>query len=125
MCNQFVEIDKTIERYRNILRSIRDEATVDGTMKLIAVLEAQKAASSRTKPVRWTLANHRKPSELLVLMIIRAFLLAGFVAYVLHVALDDSGLPGDAVVTVATVAAIVLGALVAIEFFGKKLGGPK
>jgi hypothetical protein len=59
-------------------------------------------------------------------MIIRAVLLvAGFIAYVLHVALDDSGLSGDAVVTVATVAAVVLAALVAIEFFGKKLGGPK
>ena len=58
-------------------------------------------------------------------MIIRAVLLAGFVAYVLHVALDDSGLSDDAVVTVATVAAVVLAALVAIEFFGKKLGGPK
>jgi hypothetical protein len=113
MCNQCVEIDKTIERYRNILRSIRDEAT-HGTMKLIADLEAQKAA-----------LHHRKPTELLALMIIRAVLLAGFVAYVLHVALDDSGLSGDAVVTVATVAAVVLAALVAIEFFGKKLGGPK
>jgi hypothetical protein len=39
-----VEIDKKIERYRNILRSIRDEATVDGAEKLIADLEAQKAA---------------------------------------------------------------------------------
>jgi hypothetical protein len=44
MCNLCVEIDKTIERYRDILRSIRDEATVDGTMKLIADLAAQKAA---------------------------------------------------------------------------------
>lgn len=44
MCEKCVEIDKKIERYRNILRSIRDEATVDGTMKLIADLEAQKAA---------------------------------------------------------------------------------
>lgn len=58
-------------------------------------------------------------------MIIRAFLLAGFVAYVLHVALDDSGLSGDAVVTVATVAAVVLATVVAIEFFGKKLRRPK
>jgi hypothetical protein len=34
-----VEIDKKIERYRSILRSIRDEATVDGAEKLIAMLE--------------------------------------------------------------------------------------
>jgi len=44
MCEKCVEIDKTIERYRNILRSIRDEATVEGTMKLIADLEVRKAA---------------------------------------------------------------------------------
>jgi hypothetical protein len=44
MCEKCVEIDKKIERYRNILRSIRDEATVDGAEKLIADLEAQKAA---------------------------------------------------------------------------------
>jgi hypothetical protein len=47
--------------------------------------------------------------------------LAGFLAYVLHVALDDIGLSGDAVVTVVT----VLAALVAIQFFGNKLGGPE
>ena len=39
MCEKCVEIDKKIERYRNILRSIRDEATVDGAEKLIAMLE--------------------------------------------------------------------------------------
>jgi hypothetical protein len=71
------------------------------------------------------MANYRKPSELPPAMIIRAIVLAGFVAYVLHVAVDDIGLPGDAIVTVVTVAAVVLAALVAIEFFGKKLGGPK
>jgi hypothetical protein len=49
--------------------------------------------------------------------------LAGFLAYVLHVALDDIGLSGDAVVTVVTVLAALV-ALVAIQFFGNKLGAP-
>jgi hypothetical protein len=44
MCEKCLEIDEKIERYRSILRSIRDEATVDGAEKLIADLEAQKAA---------------------------------------------------------------------------------
>jgi hypothetical protein len=44
MCNQCVEIDKTIERYRNILRSINDQLTLDRAKELIADLEAQKAA---------------------------------------------------------------------------------
>ena len=44
MCDKCVEIDKTIERYRNILRSINDKKTIDGAEKLIADLEAQKAA---------------------------------------------------------------------------------
>src|ERR1700684_4195103 len=35
---------RSIRRLSDILRSIRDEATVDGTMKLIADLAAQKAA---------------------------------------------------------------------------------
>jgi hypothetical protein len=44
MCDKCVKIDKTIERYRNILRSINDKKTIDGAEKLIAELEAQKAA---------------------------------------------------------------------------------
>jgi hypothetical protein len=44
MCEKCVEIDKNVERYRSILRSIRDEATVEGAEKLIADLETQKAA---------------------------------------------------------------------------------
>jgi hypothetical protein len=58
-------------------------------------------------------------------MIIRAILSAGFVAYGLHEVLDEIGLFDHAVLAVATVAAVGLAALVAIEFFGKKLGGPK
>jgi hypothetical protein len=44
MCEKCVEIDEKIKRYRNIVRSIRDQATLDGTKALIAALEAQKAA---------------------------------------------------------------------------------
>jgi hypothetical protein len=43
MCEKCVEIDAKIERYRNIVRSIADQPTVDGTKALIADLEAQKA----------------------------------------------------------------------------------
>jgi len=38
------EIDKTIERYRQIKRSIMDQLTVDRAKELIAELEARKAA---------------------------------------------------------------------------------
>jgi hypothetical protein len=59
------------------------------------------------------------------MMIIRAILSAGFVAYGLRGILDDIGLSNDAVESGATVAAVILAALVAIEFFDKKLGGSK
>jgi hypothetical protein len=36
MCEKCGEIDKTIERYRRILRSISDQITVDRTKELIA-----------------------------------------------------------------------------------------
>ena len=44
MCEKCVEIDKAIDRYRNIQRSIGDQVTVDRTKELIADLEAQKVA---------------------------------------------------------------------------------
>jgi hypothetical protein len=44
MCEQCVEIDKTIERYRKIQLSIGDQVTVDRTKELISDLKAQKAA---------------------------------------------------------------------------------
>jgi hypothetical protein len=44
MCEQCVEIDKTIERYRRILLSIGDQLTVDRTKELIAELQAKKDA---------------------------------------------------------------------------------
>jgi hypothetical protein len=44
MCDKCVEIDKSIERYRKIQRSIGDQVTVDRTKELIAELKAQKAA---------------------------------------------------------------------------------
>jgi hypothetical protein len=44
MCDKCIEIDKTIDRYRKIQRSIGDQVTVDRPKELIADLEAQKAA---------------------------------------------------------------------------------
>jgi hypothetical protein len=44
MCDKCDEIDKTIERYRQIKRSILDQITVERAQELIAELEAQKAA---------------------------------------------------------------------------------
>jgi hypothetical protein len=44
MCERCVEIDERIKRYRDILRSITDPATVDGAKALIADLENQRAA---------------------------------------------------------------------------------
>jgi hypothetical protein len=44
MCEKCVEIDKAIDRYRNIQRSIGDQVTVDRTKELIADLEARKVA---------------------------------------------------------------------------------
>jgi hypothetical protein len=44
MCEKCVEIDKTIERYRRIQRTIADQVTIDRTKELIAELVAQKAA---------------------------------------------------------------------------------
>ena len=43
MCEQCVEIDKKIEWYRNIQRSIGNQATIDAAEKFIADLAAQKA----------------------------------------------------------------------------------
>ncbi len=44
MCEKCVEIDKKIEHYRLIERSILDQLTVGRAKELIAELEAQKAA---------------------------------------------------------------------------------
>ena len=44
MCDKCGEIEKTIERYRQIQRSIMDQVTVDRAKELIADLERQKAA---------------------------------------------------------------------------------
>jgi hypothetical protein len=44
MCEKCVEIDKTIERYRRIIRAVGDQLTIDRTMDLITDLQAQKAA---------------------------------------------------------------------------------
>jgi hypothetical protein len=58
-------------------------------------------------------------------MIVRAILSASCVAWGLRGILDASGLSDDVVMSGATVAAVVLAAFVAIEFFGKKLRRPK
>ena len=44
MCEKCIEIDKNIERYRRIQRTIADQVTIDRTKELIAELAAQKAA---------------------------------------------------------------------------------
>jgi hypothetical protein len=44
MCDKCVEHDKKIERYRRVSSSINDQLTIDRLKKLIADLEAQKAA---------------------------------------------------------------------------------
>jgi hypothetical protein len=49
MYDKCVEIDEKIRRYQNILRSVTDQPTIDGTKRLIADLEAQKAALHPTR----------------------------------------------------------------------------
>ncbi len=44
MCEKCDEIDKTIERYRGLKERVLDQAVVDGAERLIAELEADKAA---------------------------------------------------------------------------------
>jgi hypothetical protein len=44
MCEECVEIDKAIERYRRILHLIGDQVTVERTKELIAELQAKKDA---------------------------------------------------------------------------------
>jgi hypothetical protein len=43
MCEQCVEIDETIERYRRITRSISDDLVLERAEQLIAALKARKA----------------------------------------------------------------------------------
>jgi hypothetical protein len=42
MCEQCVEIDKKIGRYRSSAARIMDQQTLDGIDRLVAELEAQK-----------------------------------------------------------------------------------
>jgi hypothetical protein len=44
MCEKCIEIDVRIERYRNILGTMGDQATVDAAKQLIADLKDQKSA---------------------------------------------------------------------------------
>jgi hypothetical protein len=50
MCDKCDEIDKTIERYRRIQQRILDQQLADGAQKLIAELEADKAALHPEQP---------------------------------------------------------------------------
>jgi hypothetical protein len=44
MCEQCVEIDKKIERYRRLASRLTDQATLDGIKQLIEQMQAQKVA---------------------------------------------------------------------------------
>jgi hypothetical protein len=44
MCEKCDEIDKKIERYRQVQRSILDQVTVDRAKEMVIELQAQKAA---------------------------------------------------------------------------------
>jgi hypothetical protein len=55
------------------------------------------------------------------MMIARAIISASFVAYGFRVVFDAIGLSNDSIVSGATIAAVVLAAFAAIEYFGKKL----
>jgi len=43
MCDQCVELDRKLERYRRIAASINDRLTIDGLSQLIKETEAEKA----------------------------------------------------------------------------------
>ena len=44
MCDKCVEIDDRIAKYQRIVSLITDRSTIDGTKRLIADLQARKAA---------------------------------------------------------------------------------
>jgi hypothetical protein len=50
MCEQCIRIDERIHRYRQVVRSILDQVTVDRAKEMIADLEAQKAALHPREP---------------------------------------------------------------------------
>jgi hypothetical protein len=50
MCEQCVEIDQMIERYRRITKAINDSLTVERAKELIADLKAKKAALHPEQP---------------------------------------------------------------------------
>jgi len=43
MCEKCTEIDRAVDRYRQIKRSISDELTIDRAQDIISELEAEKA----------------------------------------------------------------------------------
>jgi hypothetical protein len=50
MCEKCIEIDKNIERYRRIQRTIPDQITVERTKELVAELIAEKTALHPERP---------------------------------------------------------------------------
>ena len=44
MCDKCIDIDKAIERFRQVQRTILDQLTVDRAKAMVAELEARKAA---------------------------------------------------------------------------------
>lgn len=44
MCDKCVDIDKAIERFRQVQRTILDQLTVDRAKEMVARLEKQKQA---------------------------------------------------------------------------------
>jgi hypothetical protein len=69
MCKKCIEIDKAIAQYRNIVRSITDQPTVDRAKELIAELESElrltEAGDLRPDANYFQLANHASTSFLL------------------------------------------------------------
>ena len=43
MCEKCIDIDRAIERFRHVQRTIMDQLTVDRAKEMVAELEAQKA----------------------------------------------------------------------------------
>ena len=44
MCDKCIDIDKAIERFRQVQRTILDQRTVDRAKEMVAELEAKKDA---------------------------------------------------------------------------------
>jgi hypothetical protein len=49
MCEKCLEIDRTIERYRQVQLSISDELTIDRAKEVIVELESRKSEIHQTE----------------------------------------------------------------------------